>query len=116
MPSRRRTRLRGAIVAGLVVIGGATAGNAGLSTSSVGAGKKDLTGKRLSVQFQIYDREDHSSYVFVTRPGGTIFGFERHRTPGDGLGGVFSVVSTATTAVCNHSRQLCRILTGENEL
>lgn len=118
MARRRRARLRGMIVAGLVVAGAASAANAGpTSTSSVGAAKKDLTGRRVSVQFQIYDREDRSSYFFLTtRPGGTILGWERHRTPGDGLGGLFKVLDTATTSVCNHSKPLCRILTSENEL
>ena len=118
MTRRRRTRLRCLIVAGLVIAGAASAANAGPgSTPLLGAGEKDLTGPRVSVQFQIYDREDRSSYVFViSRPGGTILGYERHRTPGDGLGGVFKVLDTATTSICNHSKPLCRILTSENEL
>lgn len=103
------------ITAGLIVAAATAVAGAGAPSRTSAVGTL-LVERHVSIAFQIWDRDDQSSYVVVSWPGGTIVGFEREPTPGDGLGGVRKVIDTVTRVACNHSPPLCRLLTAENEI
>ena len=103
------------VTAGLILAAATAIAGAGAPARASAVGTI-LVERHVTVAFQIWDRDDQTSYVVVSGPGGRFVGLEREPTPGDGLGGVRKVIDTVTRVACNHSPPLCRLLTAENEI